>query len=591
MGVMEKMRNSTAAIFWLLIISFGLLWVLADTQVFDTLSAGPRQLGEVNGDPITFEAYNARVSYYLDLYNQQTGQSVTEEVRAVYEEQAWNDLVRANLIQQKMDELGITVTNEELVNMILGPNPDPFIRQQFADDNGNIDQVALRAAIEAPENSEIWIAIESQLRERRRQEKLTNYLAASNRVSRQDAIEAFTLANSFADIRYVRLPYADISDDQIAVSDEEINSYYRSNKNQFAQEESYDLSYVSFPVNATAEDTARTFDEIEALREEFRTAENDSLFLARVQSEIPFNSAYVALKDLREEYAPVRGLRVGEVSDVVEINGNPYVFKKTGERRGEVQFGVLTYSVIADPLTTVDVIAEQAADFHFYAESDGLEEEAERQGLLVQTTFYVKDSQFAPGIGQSVQLNTVTASLDEGELSDVLELQGQFVVLRLDNVYPAGTRPLDEVRVQILNRLRQEKRSNVAADRLNATLQAAGGDLQAAADQLETQVGEATNIRLDGSVITGLGREPILIGALSEIEKGTRSAVISGAGAAYVVEVVEKTTIDPTSISETDLQQTRFRLQQERGLALSQVLFQELEKEAKIKDYRSLLLQ
>lgn len=591
MGVMEKMRNSTAAIFWLLIISFGLLWVLADTQVFDTLSAGPRQLGEVNGDPITFEAYNARVSYYLDLYNQQTGQSVTEEVRAVYEEQAWNDLVRANLIQQKMDELGITVTNEELVNMILGPNPDPFIRQQFADDNGNIDQVALRAAIEAPENSEIWIAIESQLRERRRQEKLTNYLAASNRVSRQDAIEAFTLANSFADIRYVRLPYADISDDQIAVSDEEINSYYRSNKDQFAQEESYDLSYVSFPVNATAEDTARTFDEIEALREEFRTAENDSLFLARVQSEIPFNSAYVALKDLREEYAPVRGLRVGEVSDVVEINGNPYVFKKTGERRGEVQFGVLTYSVIADPLTTVDVIAEQAADFHFYAESDGLEEEAERQGLLVQTTFYVKDSQFAPGIGQSVQLNTVTASLDEGELSDVLELQGQFVVLRLDNVYPAGTRPLDEVRVQILNRLRQEKRSNVAADRLNATLQAAGGDLQAAADQLETQVGEATNIRLDGSVITGLGREPVLIGALSEIKKGTRSAVISGAGAAYVVEVVEKTTIDPTSISETDLQQTRFRLQQERGLALSQVLFQELEKEAKIKDYRSLLLQ
>lgn len=591
MGVMEKMRNSTAAIFWLLIISFGLLWVLADTQVFDTLSAGPRQLGEVNGDPITFEAYNARVSFYLDQYNQQTGQSVTEEIRAIYEEQAWNDLVRANLIQQKMDELGITVTNEELVNMILGPNPDPFIRQQFADDNGNIDQVALRAAIEAPENSEIWIAIESQLRERRRQEKLTNYLAASNRVSRQDAIEAYTLANSFADIRYVRLPFADISDDEISVSEEEINTYYRNNRDQFAQEESFDLSYVSFPVRATAEDTTRTFEEIEALREEFRTAENDSLFLARVQSEVPFNSAYVAVEDLREEYEVVNDLRVGEVSDIVEINGNPFVFKKTAQRRGEVQFAILTYTVIADPLTTVDVVAEQAADFHFYAETDGLEEEAERQGLQVETTFYVKDSQFAPGIGQSIQLNTITSALDEGELSDVLELPGQFIVVRLDKAYPAGTRPLEEVRAQIQNRLRQEKRSQAATERLTSVLNSSAGDLQTAADQIGTVVGEATNIRLDGSVITGLGREPALIGAISEMETGTRSGVISGSAAAYVLEVSDKTTIDPSAITDAELQQTRFRLQQERGLALSQVLFQELEKEAKIKDYRSLLLQ
>jgi peptidyl-prolyl cis-trans isomerase D len=410
-------------------------------------------------------------------------------------------------------------------------------------------------------------------------------------VSRQDAIEAYTRANSFADIRYVRYPYAEVTDEQITVSEEEIAAFYRENKDLFAQEASYDLSYVSFPVLATAEDTARTFEEVEALREEFRATENDSVFLARVQSEIPYNSAYVAVEDLREEYQLVTDLRVGEVSEVVEIFGNPFVFKKTGQRRGEVQFAILTYRVIADPLTTVDVVAEQAADFHFYAETEGLEEEAARQGLEVQTSFYVKDSQFAPGIGQSVQLNVVTAALDEGDLSDVLELPGQFIVVRLDKAYPAGTRPLNEVRVQIENRLRQEKRSDVAAEQLASALSAAGGELQAVAAQLGTVVGEATNIRMDGSVITGLGREPILIGAISEMEQGARSNVLSGAGAAYVVEVTDKSTIDPAGISEAELQQTRFRLQQERGLALSQVLFQELEKEAKIKDYRSLLLQ
>src|SRR5690625_3107165 len=111
---MEKNRRSTWSITWLLIISFGLLWVLADTQVFDAIALGPRSLGEVNGDPITLEEYNNRVSFYNEQFSLQTNQSMPIEMRAMYENQAWEDLVAARLIRQKMDELGITVTDNEL---------------------------------------------------------------------------------------------------------------------------------------------------------------------------------------------------------------------------------------------------------------------------------------------------------------------------------------------------------------------------------------------------------------------------------------------------------------------------------------------
>lgn len=47
MGVMERMRNSTGIILWVLIGSFGLLWVLADVNFFDALQAGPNSLGAV----------------------------------------------------------------------------------------------------------------------------------------------------------------------------------------------------------------------------------------------------------------------------------------------------------------------------------------------------------------------------------------------------------------------------------------------------------------------------------------------------------------------------------------------------------------
>ncbi|MDX1639407.1 MAG: SurA N-terminal domain-containing protein, partial [Balneolaceae bacterium] len=157
------MRKNTGIILWVLIFSFGVLWILADTQVFDALQAGPRSLGSVNGEPISLEEYNSRISGYIDRYSQQTGNSITPEMRAYYEDQAWNELVTSKLLQQKMDELGIAVTDQEVVEMITGENPDPFIRQQFQREDGTIDRVALQAAIEAPENSQIWVMIEQQL--------------------------------------------------------------------------------------------------------------------------------------------------------------------------------------------------------------------------------------------------------------------------------------------------------------------------------------------------------------------------------------------------------------------------------------------
>ncbi|MEX0823820.1 MAG: SurA N-terminal domain-containing protein, partial [Balneolaceae bacterium] len=101
MGVMEKMRNSTASILWVLIFSFGILWVLADTQVFDALAVGPQSIGQVNGDEISFEEFNSRVSFYTEQYNQRVGGNMTPELRSTYEEQAWNDLVASKLVQQK----------------------------------------------------------------------------------------------------------------------------------------------------------------------------------------------------------------------------------------------------------------------------------------------------------------------------------------------------------------------------------------------------------------------------------------------------------------------------------------------------------
>ena len=102
MGVMTIFRDITGIILWILIGSFGLLWVVMDVFDPNALMMGPRTLGSVNGEPISYEEYNGRVQYYSNAYSQQTGQSMNSELRAAYESQVWEEIVSAKLLEQKM---------------------------------------------------------------------------------------------------------------------------------------------------------------------------------------------------------------------------------------------------------------------------------------------------------------------------------------------------------------------------------------------------------------------------------------------------------------------------------------------------------
>ncbi|WP_245683889.1 peptidylprolyl isomerase [Rhodohalobacter halophilus] len=584
------MRNSTASILWILIFSFGVLWVLADTQVFDAVGAGPRNLGTVNGDEISLEEYNQRVSFYTDQFAQQSGRSMSPEMRAMYENQAWEDLVAARLIEQKINELGITVTDRELMDMVTGDNPAPFIRQQFQQEDGTIDRIALRAAIEAPENSEIWIMIEQQLRENRRQEKLNNFISSGMKVSSLDIRNEYIRSNSFADIEFVRFPFSDISNDEIVVTDDELRQFYRNNSSRYQRSETYRFRFVSWDKTPTAEDTTNTVREIEDLRTAFAESTNDSLFVLRYQSAVPFRGSYVAVEDLREEYAPVIDLDIGEVSDVVMVNGDPHVFKKVDQRGNEIKFAVLSYNVEADPIGTIDRLAEAAEEFQFYANADGFEEEAAQRGLEVRQATATKDNPFIPGLGASQQTLQALEGLRANRISDPIELDNQFIVVQLLERTPEGTRPFEEVRSQVENAVRTEKRKAQMTGRVRELLQS-NSDLEAIAAAAEREIQSAEGVRMGGSTIPGAGRELRVIGAIFEMEEGQTSGVIEGDNAVFVIRAIGIDRADPMNMSSAERTEIRNRLEQERFMAFNQVFIERLKEGASIRDNRSQILR
>ena len=136
---MEKLRGATGPVLWVLVFAFGILFMLQDTDVFSVIQAGPRNLGEVDGRPITQADYNQRVNAYTEQHTQRNGTPPSIEERARFRELAWEQLVVEQALQSEMQKLGIQVSDREVIEAITGENPDPVIRQIFGRPDGSID--------------------------------------------------------------------------------------------------------------------------------------------------------------------------------------------------------------------------------------------------------------------------------------------------------------------------------------------------------------------------------------------------------------------------------------------------------------------
>lgn len=594
MGVMEKFRNSAKYILYLLILSFGVLWALADTQVFDAVMAGPRSLGTVNGEAITFEAFNNRVQFYSERYREQSGDNPTPEMRAYYEQQAWEDLVSALVMQQEMEDLGITVTDAELVDMVTGPNPDPFIAQQFTDESGEIDRLALQNAIESPENREIWIMIESQLRDRRQQEKLNAFLTSGLVVGEEEIKREFMQSNSFADIEYVRFPISEIPDSTVNASEAELRAFYRENEARYQQKKSWRIKYVTFDTTPTSKDTALAVEEMVNLTDRFADASNDSLFLFQYSADTRFSRAYVKKDEIKEAFAPLFDLKKGEVSEPILEGGMVHLLKLVDQKgRGsttEYQFVDFGRVVEADPFGTLEEKGRAADDFVYYATEDGFETEADRQGLEVKTGFVSEGNPFVPGLGSSRQILNFLERSKEEEISDIFELPNKLVIAKVTEFIPEGTRPFEDVKTQVERSVRLEKRRQALIAKVQSYIDGET-DVASVAEKSGKTVQTANEVRLNATVISGMGREPELIGRIFRAAEDETFGPVAGESGVYVVKVVSKTEPDLETLTSAKKEEIRTQLEQKKNTALNRVWLEQLKAQADIEDFRSLVLR
>lgn len=694
MGVMNSLRERAGGIVVVILaLSFGVLWMLQDTGVFDTVGSGQAggNILMVNGMGVSADEFNQAVQQQVSQYEAQTGRAVTPQVQEQAREQAYNSLVNDRLIQQEMDRMNITVTDDELVDMAYGPNPHPIIRSYFGDSTGQVDRQLLDSFFSNPEATQDKVQLENFLRAQRRQQKLTNLLGATVHVSEEDVLDAYRRRNRSVDVQYVALPYAQARD-SVAVTDADLRDYYDENREDYAREKMYTISYATVPKVATAADSTRVQEELESLRSDFEAAENDSLFMARNASSQPYNSTYYTASDLEDEVAtavfadptpgrvvgplfagarahlikiqdvrPTEGTyvrarhilfqgpdadalvaqaetvqdslqngadfaalarslsqdrasaaqggdlgwfgegqmvepfteaafdaSVGEVVGPVETQFGQHLIEVTARADREVRLADFTLSMRPSP-STLDDAENRLRDVAYYADDSGdFAGEAEQEGLQARQMQVEAGQTNIPGLGSSPAIARFLDGAREGAISDVIELDDRFVVVQLTDVVDAGYRPFDEVQNELRPRVVLERRRASTTQRMEEAMQG-GATLQQLASALGTTVRTQQDLSYSTRSVPGVGSDPRFVGTAMGLQSDQTSRVVGGANAAYVMRV---TGVDePAPLGESEREQLRTQLMQQRRSQVLQAWISSLRDEADIQDNRAQFLR
>jgi len=319
MGVMNQLRENTGVILWILVISFGVIWVLQDAGTFDVVGNLSNNVANINGDVVTVKQFQQSLQGRLDAYQRKNGDAPPPQLRDQIEDQVFKQIVDDHLREQEAKRLGISVSDNELVDMVLGDNPHQLIKLYFSDGKGGVDRALLQNFLDNPDANASWIQLEKVLRAQRQQEKLENLVTATVRVSDRDVDEEYQHRNIRADTRFVALRYAALPDDSVKVSDRDLKNYYDDHHEDYARKKSYTLDYVSLSKDPTPEDTAAVLKDISSMRDAFLASDNDSLFLARNASEKPYTDAFFRRDELDQPIAdavfnsPKAGTLVGPI--------------------------------------------------------------------------------------------------------------------------------------------------------------------------------------------------------------------------------------------------------------------------------------
>ena len=225
-----------------------------------------QQIGEVLGKKIDVQEFQKLIDEYTDVIKMTQGRdNLTDQELNQVKDMVWQNYVQQEIIADEAEKLGLTVTDQELQNMLNeGTNPmllqTPFVNQQ----TGRFDASALKKFLAEYKKAQqsggqmaeqytgiynYWKFIEKNLRTQSLQQKYQALLAGSILSNPVAAKQSFKDENEESNIQLATFAYSTVNDKDVKISDADLTAKYKELKDRFKQlEETRDVKYVDFQV-------------------------------------------------------------------------------------------------------------------------------------------------------------------------------------------------------------------------------------------------------------------------------------------------------------------------------------------------------
>jgi len=341
MAMMAKMRSLAPAFILTVGVLFVLFMVISDSSVMQALGGRTNNVGAINGQDITYKAFQAALDQQRET-RKQRGQEVDDDQIDQFRNQVWDFVVSQVLIEQQVNKLGISVSDEEIKDIILGDNPPEFLKQNFIDSLGNFNRELYENALFDPQNEQALINAEESVRQFRLNEKLQSMILASVNVTEDEVLRKFMDQNIYVnDAEYTSISLSIYPDSIIQVTDEDLRKYYEENIEKYKESPKRKLKFVLFGNQPSKKDSQLVYKDLDYVKSNFEGEDTTNFkYYVEIYSSQPYSVDTLALSSFS--------------SDAIEL----FKSAKTGDIVGPVAApeGAVLYNFLGT-VTSNDVMA------------------------------------------------------------------------------------------------------------------------------------------------------------------------------------------------------------------------------------------
>jgi peptidyl-prolyl cis-trans isomerase D len=699
MAIIQKIQKQTGCL--LLVIGVAMIaFVLTDLISTRTSIFGGNEnvVAEISGEKIDYNDLNGRYETMVNnLKINNPDMEVNEEMREAYREQAWNELIQEKIIKKEHNKIGLVVSGAEMVDITVGDNTHPRVKQAFADQNSQVFDKNrfikfIQEDIEADEELKYkWLTFfETPIKDEIVGQKYATLLKSAVFINKLDAEVNFVENNHAISAQMVSIPFSTISDSAVVYDDSDLKSYLNKNKDKYKQEASADLDFVLFNVTPSAKDSQEVKNWAMTNMEKFKIVKNDSTYVDISGSETFFDNTYKNRGSFPAEvenflfsvdsgtvvgpyynngkwtvyklsgisYDTVNSMSASHILIMIEAGDSNAALAKARATMAEIKAGTKDFATEAannfdgsgtnggsvgwikegnynlGEKFTKEIFRHNLGDMYVMLDERGVHivkitggksrktiKVAEltrtiEAGTETDKEAYQKAGEFAsaaannkdfdklitdkgyikrvadkiqekdktiPGLSSasSVIRWVYNPETEKDAISEVMEVDGKYLVAKLKLKRKEGTATIEDVKDQLVVEVVKEKK----AEKITANFEKAmtsAKSMDALAKALNTNVQDIPNQSFGGGYVPFAGNDLKLLGTMFGLKEKKMSPIVTGDQGIYVVEVTGKVqSPELPNVKETQ----RAMLDEVKTRAEGQIL-EALKSGANIKDFR-----